>query len=84
MTWGPRGELVLVKSNVEDGIELIVTRLLKSNGRILVMVSGCSATLISALTALDLPCRVSAQKQVARNLKDGKQIVAEQTFEKAA
>lgn len=38
MTWNDRGELVLVKSNAEDGTEITAVRTLSDDGRLLVMV----------------------------------------------
>lgn len=38
MTWNDQGELVLVKSNAEDGTEITAVRALSEDGRVLVMV----------------------------------------------
>ncbi len=38
MTWNDKGELVLVKTNAEDGMEITAVRVLSDDGRVLVMV----------------------------------------------
>jgi hypothetical protein len=57
MTWNDRGELVLVKSNAEDGTEITAVRALSDDGRTLVMVRavrvGCVGWLVAAGRAWD-------------------------------
>lgn len=45
MTWNAQGELVLVKSNAEDGTEITATRSLSPDGRVLVMVRAAWAAI---------------------------------------
>ena len=39
VTWGSKNELILVKTNKEDGTEITVARHLKGGGKVIVMVS---------------------------------------------
>lgn len=103
MTWNGQGELVLVKSNAEDGTEITAVRALSEDGRFLVMVrvlgvlglcglivvgaSACGGSSIPSDTDARHTQRSSHpshhQKQCVKNLKDGKETHAEQTFEKS-